>query len=506
MRFDRNRSLRRLRTDPRIRATIDLFSLFAGRIGGIVVTLLFIPRYHMLLGGEVFGAVSIVLSLQAFFLVSDLGLATLISRDTAIAREDASALTVVVWMRRRAEAILAAITLVIVIGALVIPLSPRTSVSWSFTSGVNVAMVAPLIMALVATNIVQLSLNALGDYRASAITAVVGALARGGATVVVLTAYPTLSMFLQVQLVMAIAYLLLVRWYLERRCGPVRTKERLFRRDAIASLLKRCVPLTIYTLASAAAVNLDKVIVSSFISVEAAGTYFLATTYSLVPVAVLSGPINSYFAPRVAHARHAGDLDDERRLATLFQTVLMCAVIGPSLSLAFQAPAWLLLWLHNLPQGILTIAPILLAGGGLSATGYYPTTYLIAAGENGYLARLSLACGVAVMAAAFFFASRNDLKGFAWSYFAFYAVGFAGLWLRLGALTGWRRLARFLMGSYVFPAIAIGASFFVAHALSRGLAPVVELLLPLTAAAAISMVILAAVFWRESHGQKRQAH
>ncbi len=487
----------RLRTDPRLGALIDLFALFAGRIGGILVTLLFIPRYHLLLGGATFGAVSIVLSLQAFFLVSDLGLATLISRDTAIARDDPDALTLVVWTRRRAEAIIGAIALVITAIAVLLPLVLGPLLSWSLSDGVNVAMVALLIMALVATNIVQLSLNALGAYQAGAATAVAGAVVRGGVTVAVLAAYPTFSAFLQVQLAVAVLHLIAVRWYLERRCGPVRRHEPLFERAAIIDLLRRCVPLTVYTLASAAAVNLDKSIVSAFISLETAGSYFLATTYSLVPVAVLSGPINTYFAPRVAHARHAGDAASERRVAMLFQTVLMCAVVGPSLSLALQTPDWLRLWLHDAPAGVLAVAPVLLAGGALSATGYYPTTYLIAAGDNGYLARLSLVCGAAVLAAALFFAAHGDLLGFAWSYFGFYAAGFVGLWMRLGATTGWYRLGAFLGVSYVLPAAAVTAAYLATHMLTRGLRWEAALLIPLVAAGATSLAVLGWTFLRE---------
>ncbi|UVO50928.1 oligosaccharide flippase family protein [Sphingomonas sp. SUN019] len=498
------RPMFRRRADLRVAALVDLFALFAGRIGGILVTLLFIPRYHSLLGGATFGAVSIVLSLQAFFLVSDLGLATLISRDTAVARDDPDALTLVVWTRRRAEATLAAIAAAIAAVALAWPLLGRALfgealASWALADGVNVAMMALLIMALVATNIVQLSLNALGAYQAGAATAVSGAVVRGAATVAVLSAYPTLTAFLQVQLLVALLHLFGVRWYLEHRCGPVRRREPLFQRAAMIDLLRRCIPLTIYTLASAAAVNLDKSIVSAFISLETAGSYFLATTYALVPVAVLSGPISSYFAPRVANARHIGDIGDEQRVALTFQLMLICAVVGPSLSLGFQMADWLRLWLHDASSiaRVMEVAPILLAGGALSATGYYPTTYLIAAGDNGYLARLSLACSIAVLATATFFAARDDLVGFAWSYFAFYAAGFVGLWVRLGAITGWNRLASFLARAYALPAGAITASYLLGHALTRGRSWELELLVPMAAAGACSLLVLARVFRRE---------
>jgi O-antigen/teichoic acid export membrane protein len=497
----RRRALRD-RLDVRIVALLDVLALFAGRIGGVLVTLLFIPRYHALLGGQTFGAVSIVLSLQAFFLVSDLGLATLISRDTAIARDHSEGLTRAVWMRRRAEALLGLIALVVAIFATGWPLLSMTFFtelpSWSFEGGCNVAMIAMLIMALVAINIVQLSLNALGDYQISAASAVVGAIIRAVVTVAVLMAYPTLTGFLVAQLVLALLHLFAVRLYLEHRCAPLDWQEKLFELEAMRELLRRCIPLTVYTLASAAAVNLDKTIVSAFISLEAAGIYFLATMYALVPVAVLSGPINSYFAPRVAHARHVGDAVAENRMAVTFQLVLMCAVIGPSLSLGFQMMDWLQLWLDDRSQfaQIVAVAPILLAGGALSATGYYPTTRLIAGGDNNYLARLSFTCGIGVLILATFFASRADLIGLAWSYFAFYAAGFAGLWLRLATFTGWRWLWMFLLKSYVVPAVVIGATYLSIYALTRNFSQEASLLLPIIAAGICSTFVLFAAFRR----------
>ncbi len=488
-----------LRSNSKVAALADFLSLFAGRVGGILVTLFFIPQYNRLLGADVFGAIAVVLSLQSFFLMSDLGLATLISRDAAVARNDPVALSAVAWMRRRAEAVLTLLAIGLSALAILPPLA-GLPVPWSIGSGVNAAMIALLIMTLVATNIVQLSLNALGMYRAGAGISVAGALARGIATILVLRAAPSLLAFLQAQLVMAALHFAAARWVLERRCAPSMEGERLLDRLAMAQLLRRCLPLMLYTLGGAAAVNLDKSIISAFISLEVAGAYFLATTYALVPVGILSGPINSYFAPRVAHARHAGDAASEYRLALTFQLVLMCTVVGPSLSLAFQMSDWLMLWLHDAGQvtRIMAVAPILLAGGALSATGYYPTTYLIAAEDNSYLARLSMIAAAGVLVAAPLFASRLDLAGVAWSYLAFYAVGFAGLWLRFGSKIGWRALGEFLAITYLVPAIVIALSYLPLYAFvhTTAVSAPVMLLVPVAVASGLGLLATAAIFLR----------
>lgn len=473
----------------------DVLSLFAGRIGGILVTLFFIPQYSRLLGAEDFGGVAVILSLQAFFLMSDLGLATLISRDTAVARDNPPALHSATWMRRRAEAVLLAVASAVALTAVLLPLVWPV---WSVEGGFRVALVGYLVATLVATNIVQLSLNAVGLYRLGAAIAIAGAVTRGIATILVLRATPSVSAFLQAQLVVAIIHFAVARSALERRAMPGPRAEKVFDLEAIRQLARRCAPLVLYTLGGAAAVNLDKTIISAFISLKVAGTYFLATTYALVPVGILSGPINSYFAPKVAHAHHAGDHAAEYRLSLMFQLALMCFVVGPSLSLAFQMSDWLMLWLHNAAQveQIVAVAPILLAGGALSATGYYPTSYLIAAEDNEYLARLSMAAAIGVLIAAPVFAAQSDLRGVAWSYFAFYAIGFAGLWWRLGHKIGRLAVTRFLVIAYLLPAGVIVLAYLVPYAAiaTRATALPLKLLTPMAIATGVGLLACVATF------------
>lgn len=478
-------------------AVVDLAALFAGRIGGIVVTLIFIPQYASLLGGTLFGAVSVILSLQTFFLMSDLGLATLIGRDTAIAQGNATAMTAAIWLRRRAEMLLAVI--VVVAGASILLAAMLGGSTVPRLKGVafDLVVIIALIATLVAINIDQLGLNALGRYRASAATAVIGGVVRGGVTLVVLMRSPTLSAFLIAQLTLAVLHFAVVRQLVERSSGVVLWQERLFDRSALKGMLHRCVPLTLYTLASAAAVNMDKPIISAFVSLKSAGVYFLSTTYALVPVAVLSGPLNGYFAPKVAHAVSSGDLAAENRLAAIFQIVLMIAVIGPSLSLWLEMGQWMPLWLHHSPaiEAVMQIAPILLVAGGLSATGYYPTTYLIAVGDNGYLARLSLVCGVTVLILAVFFASHGQLQAVAWSYFGFYTAGLFALWARIIMIKGWQATVVFLTRNYFGPLAAILAGYFAgAYAVIGRSDSIANLIIPILFSMTFGALVLVLYF------------
>jgi hypothetical protein len=164
----------------------------------------------------------------------------------------------------------------------------------------------------------------------------------------------------------------------------------------------------------------------------------------------------------------------------------------------FQMADWLNLWLHDATKAarVMEVAPILLAAGALSGTGYYPTTYLIAAGDNDYLARLSLVCGASVLVAAVIFASRNDLTGLAWSYFAFYAAGFAGLWVRMTCLPGGRPLVRVLIIAYTIPTVVIAVGYWGATRLiGTTVSDVVRLLLPMTIGSVLGIIAAAVMFY-----------
>jgi O-antigen/teichoic acid export membrane protein len=485
-------------------AALDVAAVFASRLGGIVVSLVFLPIYTRLLSPQEFGAVALLLSLQAFFLVSDLGLATVLARDTAIARGDPVALAAATWDRRRGEIILAALVLLAAAGTVaVIGLRGGPAV---VQDTIRVMAGTALIALLVLLNVSQLCLNALGHYRLTATLTTTGTIARAAASALALAhVEASVSVFLWSQLAVATVHYALTRAALDRRSGRVPHRLAPLRdRAALARLLARCKPVMVYTLGGAAALNLDKTILAALLPIRLTGWYFLAATYAMVPISILSGPLNQYFAPRVAHAEAQADRAARLRLAMAFQLLLLPAVVLPAVILIRQAPWLVPLWLHETPHApqIAALAAVLLAGTAIGATGYYPTTFLIAVADHGFLARLSAASAIMVLAAASAWAAAGSLIGVATSYAIFHALGCVAQWWRLRRHWEARAYRRLVLGLYLLPVagllLACLAGWALAASLASGwVAAVLECALQLLLGSG-AMAILAAWWYRRS--------
>lgn len=435
----------------------DIVAVFASRIGGIIVSLIFIPIYMRLLSPAEFGVIALLLSLQAFFLVSDLGLATVLARDTAIARDDPAALAAATNDRRRGELVMAGFVLLVAMGALaMIGLHGERQASQNVW---RIIAATVLIALLVLLNVSQLCLNALGHYRLAGSLTTTGTIARGAASAIVLAQVSaSIDAFLWSQLAVAALHYAVVRAALERRSGAVPHRlTPLLDRPALLRLLKRCTPVMVYTLGSAAALNLDKTILATFLPIRLTGWYFLAATYAMVPIGILSGPLNQYFAPRVAHAEASGDRTARWRRAATFQLLLLPMVVMPAVILIRQAPLLVPLWLHSNPNAaqIASLARILLAGTAIGATGYYPTTFLIAVADNGFLARLSAISAVLVLIAAAACAAMGSLAGVATCYAVFHTLGCLAQWWRLRRHWGGQANDEFVLVCYLLPALAL---------------------------------------------------
>lgn len=465
----------------RLKPIFDLALLFASRVGGVLATLFFVPQYNSLAGPVVFGAISIIISLQAFFLMSDFGLATVVGRDTAIARGNPNALRSALSLRKDAEAFLLITSIAISLVSVLFCVVTADWLSSSVLGALNVGLVAILIASLVTINLFQLSYNALGGFRASAIASLLGALFRGSVTVLALRVSPTFEIFLIAQAISAIIQCLFMRASLDKYYEG-HSHSWSFRWDSIINLCRRCLPLMIYTMFGAAALNFDKVIVGWFFSLDTAGQYFLATTYALVPIAILSGPLNSYFSPLLTNALHAGDFQSVKLISASFQCVVICAVVGPSLALALDGEYWIPLWLG---QGanitlIVDVVPILLVGSALSATGYYFSTYLIAVGDNAFMAILSMITSVIVLLAAIYFSVVGRIDGMAWSYVGFYFVSLIVMMSRVGLKIGGADSILILFKSYCLPlAVCFGGYFVGALLYGNAEAKSISLVVPM---------------------------
>ena len=448
----------------RFPAALDLAAVFGGRLGGILVNLLFIPAYARYLDADSFGWVSLVLSAQSFFLIADFGLATVLARDVAAAVGRPEALAAAHDDRLRAELLIFVVGTCPGVLALIIAATDQSLIP--FSAVLPIAAAGLVVACAIGMNIVQLSLNAVGRYRSSAMIAVVGTLTRAIATLTaIILIAPTFLTFILAQSLCLAAQLFIVRIILARATKLERRGAKVFDSSALRALMVRAAPAGLFAIAAAAAINLDKPIVSSFVSVKAAGHYFLATTYAMVPIGLLSGPISQYFSPIITRAELSGDRDRRHIVAVNFQTLLMLATVIPTLILAVHADAFIHFWLPpSVPRDQITsLALPLTIANAFGALGYYPSTALIALQELRFLARMGLATTALLLIALCVCASQGSLTAMAISFAIFYLISTILAWAKLSQIWSGADMQSFLVKHVAGPLLVFGVILIFAN-------------------------------------------
>lgn len=407
------------------RSAGDLVALLVGRLGGLALNLLFLPLYDAALGPDLFGAVALVLSIQAFFLVFDFGFASLLGAEAARAGNDPSMRAEVAADWRLTERILPATGLTAGMAAAFL---------WAVIPG-GTPMVSPLDLLLVAmlvalmmqANAGQAVLNARALYRFGSALSLCAALGRGTAAVMAIQLFgPDFTVFVASQLAVVAVQQGVLSWKLRQNLGSAGPRH-----GRLRPLLARLRPLMAYGLAGGLLMQVDKPLVGVLFSLEAAGRWFLAMTYALTPVALLAGPLHQYFYPRLAAA--LGQSANALETARLFQLATVLAAAAPSAVLAWHAPLLVSIWFPHATDAaaIAALAQPMVAAAAIGAMGYLPTAYLVASGDRAWLAGLSWAMLVCVVAGLLLAAANQNLLGLALVYSLYNVAGCLFLWARM---------------------------------------------------------------------------
>lgn len=475
-----------------IRPLLDVGMVFSGRLGGVLLNLLFLPLYDALLGPELFGVVAVILSLLSFFMVFDFGAATLVATDVAASRHNDTARAAAGRDWRRSEMIIVAVA---IIGMLVVLVFDAIGDFETF-GPVDVMLASLLVGTMVLLNVGQAALNGLQAYRLNNGLMLAGTIARGLVTLLFLREIEaSLTAFLAAQLLVAVLHFAVLRGIVSKRLSSGR--DALFERGAALRVWSRMRPLIGYTLAGALVMQVDKPIVAGFFSLELAGRWFLATTYALVPIAVLAGPLNQYFYPKLvaAQANPSGALVVGRR----FQVAVSLAVTAPTVILVYFAPEVLALWLpHADDIGVIApIAQLLVVAAAIGATGFLPTAWLLATGDRAWLARLSICATLAVILLLPLAGFRQDIMLVAGIYAAYHVLVCLLLWIRmLRSWPGRSAGAELALNCWIGPAVLAGAGTVLLSGAASGfsVAGWVQILVASTGGA-IASLLVAWLWW-----------
>jgi O-antigen/teichoic acid export membrane protein len=418
---------------------VNMLMLYAGKTSSLLVAFLFLPFYNRLLGPEQFGFVAVILSLQALLVMMDLGVSTLVSREIAIDSETGSSYKKLI---RTAELTLTMFyAAVLCLALLASEFGLITGFGWLL-----VFEVVLLFWFLVLQNLYYSALIANRNYVVGSVVQIVGVTARACATAYVLSYYAaTLQTFVLTQLVFGAAHWWISRIYCIKKIDQNATSSRWPTFSDAIELTRAGRALVLFSAAGAAVTQLDKPIISIFVSAASVAPYYLASLLCMTPISILGSPISQYFQPLLFRSAGSGFNRSARQLTGRFAGSLFIATAVPTLVLWwFRAPI-IDIWIGSGESNgeLSDYVSILLPGLAVGALGFIPYSLLVMAKDFRFQAALSGCMTITTLSLATYAAMKQNVEAICIIYSAYHAISTLASWGRAMTLPETKQYAQY---------------------------------------------------------------
>lgn len=359
---------------------------FLGTLCSAVLGLVFIPVYIKFLGMEAFGLIGFFVTLQNLFIILDLGLGSTLNRELARLsvlehkaqemRDLLRTLEVPFWL------------VALIIGATVIMLAPFCAYHWlkleklAPVTAQRTIMIMGVALALQwPFSLYSGGLQGLQKQVLFNILAISVALCRGlGAVIILWRISPTVEAFFIWQIFISAAQTGVTAFFLWRSL-PRHAARPVFRTNLLRQIWRFAVGVSGISILGTILTQLDKVILSKMLSLEAFGYYILAYTLAVnlnrlvTPIAIAAYP----------HFTSLISIDAREQLVKVYHQcaqVLSVFVIPAALVIALFSKEIILLWTQNLTIAEQTykIASVLVIGTALNGLMNIPYMLQLASG------------------------------------------------------------------------------------------------------------------------------
>jgi len=385
-----------------------------------LIGIAFIPLYIKYLGIEAYGLIGIFALLQAWLSLLDLGMTPTLNREMARFTAGSHTSQSIHDLLRSLEIITFCIAALI--GLLMWAASDWLAAGWLRADKLPLEEVAKAIAVMggvLGFRFVE------GIYRGAilglqrqvlynVLNAALSTVRAVGAVAVLAWISPTIEAFFIWQGLMSIASLVILGFTAHRRL-PEATQPVRFSLPALMGIRHFAGGMMATTFLSILLTQVDKVILSKMLTLEAFGYYTLAATVA-TSIGMLIAPISQAFYPRftelVANGSQQELIQNYHRSAQLV-TVLAAPV---ALMIIFFGEKLLLLWTGNvaLSEEVAPILAILAAGTLLNGLMHIPYMLQLAHGWSGFAARVNLVAVVALVPAIIWVTPRYGSIGAAW--------------------------------------------------------------------------------------------
>lgn len=425
----------------------NVFANFAGSAWLALMGLAFVPFYIKLMGVESYGVVGIFVTLQAVFLILDMGLTQSISRELA-------RLSAIEGGFQRMAATLRTMELVywgvaVLVALCVALLSYPIAFFWVNTDGLSKEQVLrSLLLIAVVMGLrwpVSLYIGGLNGLQrqveVNKYLAIFATAQGAGALAALWFIAPTLTVFFSWQALVAA-----VQFYYFRRCiGQAVNLTSLVSFDfgVLQEIWRFAAGMTGISLLTTVLTQLDKVLLSKMLGLKEFGFYIFSATVASVIMRVVA-PLFTAYSPKltalVAHGQQ------EEQAITYHQgcQIMSILIVPAALALAFFGHDIVFLWTRDLPLANATslIIALLVLGNMFNGLVTIPYALQLAHGWT-RLAIYQNIVGVVFLAPAIYFLSKEYGgvgAAFAWMFLnlSYFLIGAPIMYRRFMKGHAWR--------------------------------------------------------------------
>ena len=324
---------------------------FAGSFAQALLALIFIPLYIKFLGIEAYGLIGLFMTMQALFMLLDMGLGATVNREMARLsvlpdkaqemRDLVRSLELIYWC------------IAVLIGMAVMILSPFIASYWVKPEQLSSEVIqqAILIMGLAIAFQWPVSFYSGGlvglqrQVLLNAVNTVVATFRWCGAALVLWLVAPTIYAFFLWQIIVSILHVFLMSLFLWRSL-PVTGRRSTFQRRILLGVWRFAAGMSGITILAALLTQTDKIILSKMLSLEMFGYYTLAGMVAMT-LSRLIGPVFLAVYPRFTQLVELSDQESLKQLYHKTCQFVSVLILPATAVIAFFSYEVLLLWTQN---------------------------------------------------------------------------------------------------------------------------------------------------------------
>jgi len=329
----------------------NIIANFAGNIWQALMGLAFIPLYIKFMGVESYGLIGIFATLQAMFVILDMGITATLSREMA-------RLSVLPGREQEMRNLVRSLEIIywcvaIFIGMAVMAISPFIAHNWVKASQLSPQTIEQALLIMGFAVALQwpasfYSGGLIGLQRQVLLNLInigVSTMRGVGAVLILWLISPTIQAFFSWQIIISIINTCLLAFFFWHRL-PRTEKRASFQKQLLAGVWRFAVGISGITLLSVILMQMDKIILSKMLSLEMFGYYTLASTVA-ISLYRLINPVNAAIFPRITQFVSLVDQDGLKQLyhkSCQFMSVLILPVTVVVAMFSYEI---LLIWTQN---------------------------------------------------------------------------------------------------------------------------------------------------------------